>query len=39
MESAAKRFKVDLTEEPLEEPLYTTYQLLAGYTHTISTDL
>nr|XP_016939429.1 uncharacterized protein LOC108016992 [Drosophila suzukii] len=39
MESAAKRFKVDLAEEPLEEPLYTTYQLLAGYTHTISTDL
>ncbi|XP_016948820.1 uncharacterized protein LOC108023703 [Drosophila biarmipes] len=39
MESAAKRFKVDLAGEPLEEPLYTTYQLLAGHTHTISTDL
>ncbi|EDV47441.1 uncharacterized protein LOC6551481 [Drosophila erecta] len=39
MESAAKRFKVDLEKEPLEEPLYTTYQLLAGHTHTISTDL
>ncbi|XP_017048346.1 uncharacterized protein LOC108092968 [Drosophila ficusphila] len=43
MESAAKRFKVDCAEEeeeqPLEEPLYTTYQLLAGHTHTISTDL
>ncbi|KAI8034810.1 uncharacterized protein LOC128264130 [Drosophila gunungcola] len=35
MESAAKRFKVDIDEEPL----YTTYQLLAGHTHTISTDL
>ncbi|XP_039497940.1 uncharacterized protein LOC120455623 [Drosophila santomea] len=39
MESAAKRFKVDFEREPLEEPLYTTYQLLAGHTHTISTDL
>ncbi|XP_016982708.1 uncharacterized protein LOC108047132 [Drosophila rhopaloa] len=36
MESAAKRFKVDVGEE---EPMYTTYQLLAGHTHTISTDL
>lgn len=39
MESAAKRFKVDFEKEPLEEPMYTTYQLLAGHTHTISTDL
>ncbi|KAH8319225.1 hypothetical protein KR074_008573 [Drosophila pseudoananassae] len=44
MESAAKRFKVDVHvgEEDLpEEPLYTTSQLLAGHTYTqiISTDL
>ncbi|KAH8238579.1 hypothetical protein KR032_010620 [Drosophila birchii] len=47
MESAAKRFKVDIQsqiamethEEEEEEPLYTTSQLLAGYTHTITTDL
>ncbi|SPP86767.1 Hypothetical predicted protein [Drosophila guanche] len=43
MESAAKRFKVDvhMQEEPQEEqePLYTTSQLLAGHTHTITTDL
>ncbi|XP_017064810.1 uncharacterized protein LOC108103722 [Drosophila eugracilis] len=38
MESAAKRFKVDIEDEP-QEPLYTTYQLLAGHTHTISTEL
>ncbi|KAH8306548.1 hypothetical protein KR018_009729 [Drosophila ironensis] len=43
MESAAKRFKVDvaieLEPDYAEEPLYTTSQLLAGHTHTISTDL
>ncbi|XP_022210378.2 uncharacterized protein LOC111066239 [Drosophila obscura] len=51
MESAAKRFKVDVQieeegkEEEMEameqeqEPLYTTSQLLAGHTHTITTDL
>ncbi|XP_033239168.1 uncharacterized protein [Drosophila pseudoobscura] len=45
MESAAKRFKVDVQMEeqmaidPEEEPLYTTSQLLAGHTHTITTDL
>ncbi|BFG00579.1 uncharacterized protein DMAD_00539 [Drosophila madeirensis] len=50
MESAAKRFKVDVhiqeeQEEELmameeeQEPLYTTSQLLAGHTHTITTDL
>ncbi|KAH8304563.1 hypothetical protein KR059_012306 [Drosophila kikkawai] len=45
MESAAKRFKVDIhmaqeeEEEELEEPLYTTSQLLTGHTHTITTDL
>ncbi|KAH8404337.1 hypothetical protein KR009_006091 [Drosophila setifemur] len=52
MESAAKRFKVDMEvtfhrqqqqqreqDLEMEEPLYTTSQLLAGHTHTISTDL
>ncbi|XP_017013057.2 vitellogenin-1 [Drosophila takahashii] len=42
MESAAKRYKVDQDmDRDMEEnePLYTTYQLLAGHTHTISTDL
>lgn len=51
MESAAKRFKVDIQSqvaemqmevqeaEMEEEPLYTTSQLLAGHTHTITTDL
>ncbi|XP_030378245.1 uncharacterized protein LOC115626874 [Scaptodrosophila lebanonensis] len=34
MESAAKRYKVDPTED-----LCTTSQLLAGYTHTMTTDL